>query len=343
MTAYTVKGCEAFAERILSELGILEPHEIDLRTIAYMRGALVVAEEIDGSAARLVRRGPKALIVVRSDAAATPHGRFCVAHELGHLCIHRHLDQLANCTEGMIFGHGGRPEEREASAFAAGLLMPGAMFRAKAHNEPPTRDVLGQLAGVFDVSLTAAALRYGELGASLSAVVMSRGGVVAWTRPGRDFPYRLPMPGAVLDGATLALGPNGGEGITRAEAWLSQLPAGPAMYLREVSVSMPRYGQVLTVLSVLRDVPADAGSNGSGQRQVLGSASEEIPFTTREWSLSVDCPRCGAAVDERCFLQRVLSSGEDRRVSSHAERHRMAVLVAGAPRIDMFHRVHARP
>ena len=185
--------------KILQELGIAEPSEIFIEAIAQHCGATIVYEPIKGSEARILGYGDRAIITVNKDSRL-PRQRFSAAHELGHWMCDR--GKIAfSCVEAVF-----RTEweddnpERRANRFAADLLMPEAMFVPQAKNKPITFDSVETLRKVFQVSLTATAIRLIQHGTFPAMVVcndknrrrwFTRGGLVPeelWPveKPGRD-------------------------------------------------------------------------------------------------------------------------------------------------------------
>jgi hypothetical protein len=57
------------AERLLKELGITEPEEIDLEAIAFHVGARVRYRKLDGCEARIIGRGDAAVITIGKDSS----------------------------------------------------------------------------------------------------------------------------------------------------------------------------------------------------------------------------------------------------------------------------------
>ena len=76
------------AERLLQELGITEPNEIELDAIAHHVGACVRYRPLQGCEARIIGTGDRAIITVKSDSHPR-RKRFSIAHELGHWYHHR--------------------------------------------------------------------------------------------------------------------------------------------------------------------------------------------------------------------------------------------------------------
>ena len=147
------------AEKRLLELGITEPHEIELEPIALLEGVHVKYDELKGCEARLIGVNDRAIVTIR-DGIDERRKRFSLAHELGHWNCHRgrsfecRVDDLAE-------GYLSKPvEEKEADKYAADLLMPSYMFKPRAKSlKRPTFDSVIELSKIFNTSLTATAIR----------------------------------------------------------------------------------------------------------------------------------------------------------------------------------------
>lgn len=194
---------EHAARVVLSELGIAHPTEVALDNIAYLRGALVVDMPLRGAQGRLLRLGTNATISVSSSIAYPQRRRFVIAHELGHLEIHRHVNQLEACDESKINELYDMGTEREANAFAGELLMPTALWRKRTDVRRPNLEVVAALADEFQVSFTAAAIRFVKLCPERCCVVFSQRGRVYWAAYSPDFGYRIEQR-VKLDSYTLA-------------------------------------------------------------------------------------------------------------------------------------------
>ncbi|WFU79938.1 ImmA/IrrE family metallo-endopeptidase [Bradyrhizobium sp. CIAT3101] len=150
------------AEHLLKSLGVSEPEEIDVEAIAWHLGATVRYAPLEGCEARIIGADDSAVITVNS-ASSAQRQRFSVCHELGHWIYHRRR---------MLFCQGDEIErpspeaanmERAADRFASELLMPDFLFRPiSGEFGRPTMAAVRKLAGRFNVSQTAAAIRLVE-------------------------------------------------------------------------------------------------------------------------------------------------------------------------------------
>jgi hypothetical protein len=76
------------AERLLLDLGIGKPQDIDLEAIAWALGAAVNYRPLDKCEAMIVGGDRRAIITVNSKSIPVRR-RFSIAHELGHWHHHR--------------------------------------------------------------------------------------------------------------------------------------------------------------------------------------------------------------------------------------------------------------
>lgn len=192
------------AERLLISLGVTEPTEIDLEAIALTMGAKVKYRPLDGCAARITGTMEKAVITV-DDASGARRRRFSVSHEIGHWRHHR--GQTFECKASDIGSsreYDAHDPERVADRFAADLLMPAYLFQPAAGQAAKmTLDVAEQLADLFNVSLTTAAIRLVELGPAPAMLVCRGPEGRRWFRRGKDVPEYF-YPRRDLDPETFA-------------------------------------------------------------------------------------------------------------------------------------------
>ena len=156
-------------ETLLEELGITEPHEIDLEAISFYCGAQVTYKTLDGCAARIIGVGDRAIISVNPDASIGRQ-RFSIGHELGHWMRDRgratHLCQKNDL--GAPWGRG--DPESLANAYSADLLLPHFMFNPMAEGRDITLETVDVLRRAFNTSWTATAIRLVQFGSYPSVV-----------------------------------------------------------------------------------------------------------------------------------------------------------------------------
>lgn len=111
--------------------------------------------------------------------------RFTQAHEFGHYLLHRN-DQhtVFQCSEADMYAWDADESniEKEADEFAAAFLMPTDDFRIQVENQKPSFDLLSHCANRYDVSLSAAMLKWVELSPKRAIVMAVRDDYVLWAR-----------------------------------------------------------------------------------------------------------------------------------------------------------------
>ena len=109
---------------------------------------------------------------------------FTIAHEFGHYLLHRkkYPDGFRCRPEDMVqWDSEYKRIETEANRFAAGRLMPLDDFRGQIPaNQKADLDMLGACAERYEVSLTAATLRWLSYTQKRAILVVSREGFILW-------------------------------------------------------------------------------------------------------------------------------------------------------------------
>lgn len=210
--------------------------------------------------------------------------RFTVAHELGHYFLDGHEEEIRKSSPIHLsragFTQGQSRIEIEADHFAAGLLMPSRLTRASLAKAPIGLDGVRYLANDAETSLTAAAIRTAECASYPVAVVVSRGGQVAYgflsegfkrlgrlrfLRKGDSLPATFTRtfnadPEKVRQGRT-------GCGATTLAAWFN----GPShVELDEEVIGLGKYGYTLTVLSS-EALPDDPDEQEDEEQELIES------------------------------------------------------------------------
>ena len=212
------------AKLVAEELELASPMEASIEAIAYLRKAIVRVARMEGSLARLVKANGRALITV-SDKLSHEQRRFAVAHELGHHELHGEKDSLALCT-GLDLQARNKSLEGEANAFAVELLMPSRLLQKRFEIATPSLEHASRLASEYQVSFTAAALRFVELSSLACALVRCEGSKVVWCIKGKEFRGFL-RHGSAVEQASLAYEFFAGKPIPKApeevspESWIA--------------------------------------------------------------------------------------------------------------------------
>lgn len=258
------------ADRLLARLHVTSPADLrEIDDVAWAAKALVVEATLEGAEGRHLRRAGRSIVSVR-DGLYPPRRRFTVAHELGHLEMHREVSDLLVCLEGDVsespqVSRGPRNVEGEANEFAGCFLMPAMMLRPILRGNPPSFDLIDEIVATFDVSLTAALERFTATTVESCALVHSRNGIVQRFTASRDFreaglfvPVRTPV-----DRDTYAHSAFNGEHVPRrgeqvdASSWLSPGGYRDDALVREFTWPMPRFDAALSLIWIDEDIEPD--------------------------------------------------------------------------------------
>ncbi len=249
------------AEQLIADLGIAVPTELSVEDIAWERGALVRDELLEGSVARLVMFGRRGMITVSTTIREAGRRRFAIAHELGHLEMHRGVSDLNLCLDSDIEPRWRREDdpEQEANEFASGLLMPENLFAPRCEKKPPSLALVESLANEFITSLTATAVRYVELSREPCAVVYSQARQIQWYRALKDFGFHVRV-GEEVDRYSIADDCFAGRATpgrptsVDASSWFAPGRFKDDAMIKEDSRAFPNYNAVLTLLWIDQDI-----------------------------------------------------------------------------------------
>jgi Zn-dependent peptidase ImmA (M78 family) len=168
-----VGRAETEAIRLLAETGQSTTAPIDIEAVARHLGAQVVEEKLDRSVSGMLYRDGEHVIIGVNSAHVDRRRRFTVAHEVGHLVLHKGrplvLDHVRVNFRDANSSTASDLEEIQANAFAAEALMPRDQVIAAAKKLLDDRAIteaalIEYLAQGFDVSDQAMGYRLITLG-----------------------------------------------------------------------------------------------------------------------------------------------------------------------------------
>lgn len=247
------------ADRIIDELGITSVSDLKLlEEIVFQRHAIIQRECLNTAEARLVIGTQYSIITVSTTTREPRRERFSIAHELGHLEMHRH-EGIFPCSSDEINDWGTKQSnnnlETEANEFAAALLLPKRFFAAHCVDTDPSMDVIKDLSQLFNVSIMATARRYVQFCYEPVAVVWSQKRYIKWFCYNEAFADQgffvntnslvddTTVAGRIFDGQR----PSKKVLSVRASAWM--LPGHfRDILIQEQCIAMPSYEGVLSLL-----------------------------------------------------------------------------------------------
>jgi Zn-dependent peptidase ImmA (M78 family) len=184
-------GAEFHATELRKKLGLTVPPFLPQTAFKYLD---VVYQELslDGCLGMTLRVEGNVCVMVSSNIPEDGKKLFTAAHELGHVVIPSHAKSNSfKCTNNDIWGSSKNPQEVEANQFAAEWLMPREVFKPRCSKLEPNFESISMLGYEFNVSLTAAALRFVDVTDHEVVLVASENGMMKYFRASQDFPYRL--------------------------------------------------------------------------------------------------------------------------------------------------------
>ncbi len=247
---------KANAKKLITELCLREPKQVDLYAIAGCENLFIEERNLVGSEGQLVYDGSIGIISIDTKILEGGQKQFTIAHELGHY-------YNSGKKRGSFFCNGldirgisqSNGAETDANVFAAELLMPAEWFVKFVRGKRLETRLLGEVAQYFGVSLSAAALRYAEIGTHPVAVIMCKDGKIKWCRINKDFTFKFIRTESEVKELSYAYEFFKGERIPDqpdkilADAWFAEAYGyKPNYFLYEQNIPMYRYNAVLTLV-----------------------------------------------------------------------------------------------
>ncbi len=252
---------KSHARILLEKYAVDNPTELEIEAIANAEKLIIREDEMSGAIGRITFSNGSGVITIKKDIKEVSQKRFTIAHEMGHFFNERgagiktNFDNLTN-----FYSVGGR--ERAANEFAAEFLMKSEWFTDFTKGKKLNIDLLKETASYFGVSLSAAALRYAEIGESPMAVIMSKNGIVQWSRINKYFPFTWIPNGYKVNSNSYAFdifkkrGKGESQSIIHdepeevlADAWFwEDYNFKKDFYMIEQNFYMPGYDSIMTIL-----------------------------------------------------------------------------------------------
>jgi Zn-dependent peptidase ImmA (M78 family) len=169
----TMPRAEAAAVRVRTDFGLADDTLVDVGEIANQLGAEIVYEGLGADVSGMLVREQDRVVIGVNLSHPDTRRRFTIAHEIGHLVLHRGRPLLVDPVRINLRDSRSSLatdlEEIEANSFAAELLMPKSLvlrnFRELADGGVQSLDRIKQdLAHGFGVSEQAMEYRLANLG-----------------------------------------------------------------------------------------------------------------------------------------------------------------------------------
>lgn len=157
------------AKQLLKDIGCDDITDFSMKLLVSGLGGTLIEERLKGSDGKIVRGRSKTLIKVNSEIPYESKKRFTIAHEIGHLLMHKKLDVHSENSNTLNWFNSTEKQlkkgiqEWEANDFAAELLMPEKVFISEAIGKPFSPDLIKYLSVRFKTSITSTVFRYMQL------------------------------------------------------------------------------------------------------------------------------------------------------------------------------------
>ncbi len=154
------------AKNLLTSNGLNEITNMDITRFAAGVGAIVLEEDMNKCEGRFIPGKSTSIIKINSSIKSLARKRFVIAHEIGHLIMHKDIklpdDNFYNFNliEGLedFLKYGSH--EVEANEFAGELLIPTHLFERETSGKKFGPQLIKDLATRFQTSLTAVVHKY---------------------------------------------------------------------------------------------------------------------------------------------------------------------------------------
>lgn len=173
-------------DEILKKIGIYSPEDIDLDLVAYSLNATVKRESLSDCEGYIIGTNEKAIITVSKDTIIQRQ-RFSLGHEIGHWVNDKKKNLTYRCDENDMRRRIAKEDdyiyqrEIRANQFASELIIPSYMANSYLQGQDVTFDTAKNLANLFSVSVTCAAIRLVQLSSfPCMLICFSQDGVRRW-------------------------------------------------------------------------------------------------------------------------------------------------------------------
>ena len=185
---------EEIVGKVYEDCGMIDPLDLKIEDVIESQRIYIKEESMDGASGRIIPSKNSAIITLDSNIGFDSRRRFVLAHELGHYVLHRDKMKVFIDDEGTLnswYSDNYAQAEYEANMFAAEFLMPRWIFEDECKGSSFFPELIDYLSEGFEVSKTAAILRYVEYGHFPICIVYCQDNKMKWFKRSNDFRYFL--------------------------------------------------------------------------------------------------------------------------------------------------------
>lgn len=249
------KLAQANAANLLHKYYYKAASEIDLEALLYAENLKLKEEPLNDCDGKIVFNDETGIITINNRINLETQKHFTISHEMGHFYNERGKGSFRCGYEEFYGSNRNSVREQSANDFAAELLMHEHWFVNFVKGRKPNSLLFRDTAEYFNVSLSAAAIRYSEIGTHPTAIVFSKEGIVKWVSISKDFRVQFIRCGIKVTEHSYTYDyfqgsqiPHEAEDVP-ARAWFkesSNIKDDDRVY--EFNIPFPNYNSILSVL-----------------------------------------------------------------------------------------------
>lgn len=184
-----IKQGKIIATEVINNYCYNSFEEFNLLDIVHGEGLVIKESSNKNFYGKLVLDGDVGIIYVNSNLREQGMKRFTIAHELGHYFLFKKMGVYIHIFRGQKYDIKSI-EEKEANEFAAELLMHKPWFNKFTKEKKINFNLIKDIAAYFDVTISAAAIRYANIGQYPIATIFSENGLINGYFINEYFPYK---------------------------------------------------------------------------------------------------------------------------------------------------------
>ena len=198
---------EQQAANLIDEYCIAGPEHLNVEEIANAEKLFVIERPLKNFLGMINYEQNYGLITVSSRIKSETQKIFTITHEMGHFFNERFKsEQLRGCKNDELVSYKSKKHnEDNANIFAAEFLMYKPWFIDYTKNAELSIEFIKETANYFKVSLSAAAIRFIEIGNSPSAIIYCVNKKVQWYSAHKLFPFKFISKAYDVPGESLSL------------------------------------------------------------------------------------------------------------------------------------------
>ncbi len=187
-----ISRAEQKAQGILSLCGAAKPRDISIEDLIVFHNGIVNEKPLHNCDGRMIMKHGRSIVTINSEIEFPPKKRFVLAHELGHILLHGTQEATFSDDYSTLEAYKHGPQEIEANAFAAELLMPAELFKQACFRKKFSPDLIRELADLFNTSITSVVYQFIDHGNHPICAFYSKDGKIQYWNKTPNFWVKVP-------------------------------------------------------------------------------------------------------------------------------------------------------